>query len=502
MAHADPSQQNAQHRDAVAHKRIGRVLARAADTRSPESTYLAAETRAEWRQKFASLSPALRQTALLYFYEELPMEEIARRQSVPPGTVKRRIHDAHAKLRKEHDMENKTAGLPDFFAEKLAEKIKELERYTQTFGTQGFDEAYRSVQALIAEVRNEERAKAFAVETAAIVANADIKKYADETLATYRAHGEVMKAAWLYLDLAWKLGKECEKIAYTKETILPALASYPDSDLKLHALASHYFWMAYYADKSTADGRNEARSYLDQAMAYYKKTDAADALYANTVAALKALDCLSDDRALRDLEVTGETWLEKDGNLYYFNEPGCNYGNSNLYVYRNPLFYDCGCSCDRWFFPRTIPLIAGAEETRTDQDGHDSGIRRVIATDETVVTPAGTFENCLHLQKTENDGTNCDAWYKEGIGLVKAICEGAGDAGAAKVLSAYEVVGGDGWMPIAEGNRWSYVTPNAPDALYERNEYVVERVGRYFDPHVTDKAIAVSCLNYTALNAD
>lgn len=478
------------------------VLARVADTRSPESTYLAAETRAEWRQKFASLSPALRQTALLYFYEELPMEEIARRQAVPLGTVKRRIHDARVKLRKEHDMENTTAGLPDSFVEKLAEKIKDLERYTQTFGTQGFDEAYRSVQALIAEVRSEERAKAFAVETAKIASNADIEKYAEEALATYRTHGEVMKATWLYLELAWKLGNDREKIAYTKETILPALASYPDSELKIHALALHYFWMAYYADKSTEDGRNEARSYLYQAMAYYTKNNTADASHANTIAALKALDCLSDGRALRDLDVTGETWLEKDGNFYYLNEPGCGYGYSSLYIYCNPLFYYSGYSGDRWFLPRTIPLIAGAEEPMVDQNGHDSGMRKVIATDETVTTPAGTFANCLHLRKTENDGTNCDAWYKKDIGLVKAICEGAGDAGATKVLSAYEIVGGDGWMPIAVGNRWCYVTPNAPDALYERNEYVIERVGRYFEPHITDKAIAVSCLNYTALNAD
>ena len=73
-----------------------------ADRCSPEAEMISRESLRELKEKLSSLSPALRQTAELYFIHGLSMEKIAAVKSLPLGTVKRRIHDARKKLKKEN----------------------------------------------------------------------------------------------------------------------------------------------------------------------------------------------------------------------------------------------------------------------------------------------------------------------------------------------------------------------------------------------------------------
>jgi hypothetical protein len=44
----------------------------------------------------------------------------------------------------------------------------------------------------------------------------------------------------------------------------------------------------------------------------------------------------------------------------------------------------------------------------------------IVSTDETVKTPAGTFEHCLHLKETTPlEGDVSHKWYAPGVGMVK-----------------------------------------------------------------------------------
>ena len=467
-----------------------------ADKRTPEMLTVAAESMREWQTRLNALSPALRSTAILYFWHHLPMEEIARRTDVPLGTVKRRIHDAREKLKKENNMnENKTT-LPDSFAEALAKKIRELETYTKTYGSTGFDSAYTNVKELIANLSDAENVKTYSVKGAEIAAQTDMGKYAEESLAVYRKFNQVQKASWLYLDLCWKNNNKKQQYDYTADTILPALEEYPDSEEKHNELGYHMFWMANYIDKSTADGKAEARDWLNRAMAEYALTSKADASCANTIAALKGLDVLDDGRKQQMILVTGEKWGLENGNLKMLSEPGCWYEDSGLHKFHNYVNMNAGNTGDGYFFPRTVEIAPGAEERMVSDTGADQGIRRVISTDETVTTPAGRFENCLHIEKIDNDGCNIHAWYADGVGLVKITDR---DTVSDKVLASCEIKGGDGWFPCAVGNTWRYENPAKPDALYERNEYVIEQMGKDFEGH---DAISISALNYIALEPD
>jgi len=467
-----------------------------ADKRTPEMLTVSAESMREWQEKLNALSPALRTTAILYFWHHLPMEEIARRTDVPLGTVKRRIHDAREKLKKENNMNEHTNTLPDSFAEALAKKIRELETYTKTYGSTGFDSAYTNVKELIANLSDRENVKTYSVKGAEIAAQTDMGKYAEESLAVYRKFNQVQKASWLYLDLCWKNNDKQKQYHYTADTILPALTEYPDSEEKHNELGSHMFWMANYIDKSTDEGKAEARGWLNRAMAEYALTSKADASYANTVAALKGLDVLDDGRKQRMILVTGEKWSLENGNLKMLSEPGCWYDDSGLHKFHNYVNMNAGNTGDGYFFPRTVEITPGAEERMIDDKGTDQGVRRVISMDENVTTPAGRFENCLHIEKTDNDGYNVHAWYANGVGLVKIT---DGDTVSDKVLASYEIKGGDGYFPCAVGNTWRYENPVKPDVLYERNEYVIEQMGPDFEGH---ECISISALNYIALEAD
>ncbi|MBQ8371152.1 MAG: sigma-70 family RNA polymerase sigma factor, partial [Clostridia bacterium] len=471
------------------------ALAAIADKRTPEMLTCATETMREWRDRLISLSPALRQTAILYFWYHLSMEEIARRTDVPLGTVKRRIHDAREKLKKENDMNTQNT-LPDSFAEALAKKIKELADYTKTYGSVGFDSAYTNVKELIANLSDAENVKSYSVQGAEIAAQTDMGKYAEDSLAVYRKFNEPKKASWLYLDLCWRDDNKKHQYDYTVNTILPALAEYPDSEEKHAELGYHMFWMAHYTDKSTDDGKAEAREWLNRAMAEFESVTFCDAPYANTVAALKGLDALDDGRQQQMILVTGEKWGLENGNLKMLSEPGCWYSDSGLHKFHNYVNMSAGNTGDGWFFPRTIALEAGAEERMIDDKGTDQGVRRVISMDETVTTPAGRFTDCMHIEKIDADNDCIHAWYAKGVGLVKVS---DGDPVSDKVLASYEIKGGDGYFPCAVGNTWRYENPAKPDALHECNEYVIEQMGRDSEGH---DAISISALNYIALEPD
>ena len=479
-----------------------------ADRRSPETLIISRESLRELKVRLSDLSPALRRTAELYFLYGISMEKIASAEALPLGTVKRRIYDARKKLKKENFMKDEKNIVPDGFAEALAVKIKELAEYTNTYGHTGFDSAYRNVKELIAGLSDRENVKKYTLESAAIAAAADPDRYAEEALETFRTYGNVLNASYVYTDLSYRNQDNASRLNYTAETVIPALLEYPDSPERAHALGCHYFWMAYYTKDSDSQNTAEVKKYLALASAEFAKTDLVDAMTANTVSAYKALDFLGDAGEMKYVCTTGETWLMTDDNLYFLFQPGCNYAYSPLWKYMNYITYSAGGMGDGYFFPKDKSLRAGDSESMNHRrTGESCGSRTVISTDETVITPAGTFPDCLRVRKTDNDGDSLDTWYADGIGIVKSMC--VDDAFSVKVLSSYEIVGGSGYLPLAAGNRWRYETPDRPDALIERNEYVIEQIGDYHNPEALRKlgfedctAVSVSCLNCFSLRED
>ncbi len=231
----------------------------------------------------------------------------------------------------------------------------------------------------------------------------------------------------------------------------------------------------------------------------YERAGIVDAMQGAVMAAIKAVPYLRRGEDMAGTCITGEVWYRyPDGRMYYSSQPGFSIGSA-LDRYMPPIFYYAGCTGDRFFFPATDALTAGAVADMIADDGTPVGTREVVSVSETVHTPAGTFEACVRIRKTEVDGVVHEAWYKAGVGLVRF--ESPDDPVLAhKVLLSYEVKGGEGLLPVAVGNRWCYGTPVAPDAMTEVNEYRMETVGKAADKDgVSVEAVALSCFNYIGM---
>lgn len=473
------------------------VLAGLSTGKTPETVYIHRESLGEWRLRLDSLPPSLRETAVQYFWQDLSMDDIAKRSKIPLGTVKRRIHDAREKLKKEYRMEEYKNITHDALIKLITKKIEELSSYEKLYGSKdGFDRAYSEAKALIDSLPDKEEKKKFALEGADIAIKTDKKKYCEDVLALCREHGAVSEASRLHLDLCWELRDNAEKLKYTEATVIPELMKYSENSARNSELGYHYFWCFMY--NHFIDGRSEeslsaCEAAIAKAKEYYSRTTDIDSMHGAVIAALKVPELMRAEDEQKDFAITGELWQIEDGNIYYYNQPGYTL-HSELNRYSASIFYYAGCYGDRYFFPHG-EICVGERETLVNK-GINVGRREVVSLTEVVETPAGVFNNCVHLRKCVNKSDIVDTWYKDGVGLVRFEMSCAPHY--TKVLSAYEIKGGEGLLPTAIGNRWSYETPDRPEVLIERHEYVIEEAGK----HDGKDAFSLSCLNYVALAAD
>ncbi len=473
------------------------------DHATPAAIHADAETMQEWRQRLDNLSPTLRETAVLYFWYDLSMEDIARRTNTPLGTIKSRIHAARSALRKELPMNEQKNTLPDSFAEAVEKKITELQNYHKLYGSNaGFDAAYRSLRELINNLSDREDMKKYAIRSAKIAAEADVNTYGEDALATYRKWGDARSAMFLYFTLGIERRGYTEGAKYFDEVALPDLMTYPESPDRDVAMGYLHLWRGrcyLQEDITDKDGRFEAD--MREAVRYYERVGRADSMYTAALAGRRALPYLRCGEDMAHIHVTGEHWrLYEDGNVYYYSQPGFSVGDS-LRRYHTPIYYYAGAIGDRWFFPQGMTWEVSSTEVMTDRHGNPVGTREVVSTTETVHTPAGTFENCILIRKTETDGTVYEMWYKDGVGLVKEV-NPAEPVLCHKVLVSYEIKGGEGLLPVAVGNRWCYESPARPDGLTEVNEYIMEQTAPGSDNEGRAyTSVTLSCLNYLGLQA-
>ncbi len=108
----DPARLGAWLRSITIHRAIDRIRSRdhcpevdadmqPSDTPDPHSQLERRELRDQVLAAIAGLSGPLRETTTLFYINGYSVEQVARMQEVPAGTVKRRLHDARKRLQKE-----------------------------------------------------------------------------------------------------------------------------------------------------------------------------------------------------------------------------------------------------------------------------------------------------------------------------------------------------------------------------------------------------------------
>jgi RNA polymerase sigma-70 factor (ECF subfamily) len=86
-------------RSATVRSLVGRVLGRALPAAAAPHEWTEADSEMRVRQALAAMKPIHREVFVLYELEGLAGEQIAAITGLPPGTVRRRLHDARAAFR-------------------------------------------------------------------------------------------------------------------------------------------------------------------------------------------------------------------------------------------------------------------------------------------------------------------------------------------------------------------------------------------------------------------
>lgn len=156
---------------------------------------------------------------------------------------------------------------------------------------------------------------------------------------------------------------------------------------------------------------------------------------------------------------TGETYRKSGTRLEFIGQPGI--GSYEFGEGRNADYFEFYASAGELFFDTSMK-----EGESTAIPGKPKDKLTLVSYDESVEVPAGTFDHCMHVRTDSVDfNVACDTWYAPGVGPVR--CRAFGQLTEMEVeeylLIEYEIKGGEGYFPLAVGNRWRYDAPQIPE---------------------------------------
>lgn len=423
------------------------------------------QTYADLREAVERLGEKIREAVRLFYFDDLSVAEIASKLSVPEGTVKRRLFEGRQKLRKGFGaMENENS-VNGSMAGIVMRQVESLKMFRMKNDRSGFEKEYGEILEKAENLRDSEE-KSRIISDILMMCFWWLPEYNnDEVLERIRHNAEVSRNEDIMMDVLAKEHNKVdgpERIQLIKEQI-----SHVRELGMTKTLGYLYFWLGH----SLLEERQE-----DDALECYNKVleilRPTDVYYANAMSAIKAekkrmsLGLAVNDGQL-SYSATGEEYRYVDGKLYFWSQPGYEGGEwyDNI---SSDLFYFAS-RCDNTIYDPD--LKAGDVITASDR----AITLKCISTDETVETPAGIFEKCILYRIDFNGkligGTFVETAICPGVGIV---CEKIGFRGTyVWKLRNYVILGGDGVIPFAPGNRWEYGIETGDMVVRAENSYEV-----------------------------
>ncbi|MBQ6660985.1 MAG: RNA polymerase sigma factor [Lachnospiraceae bacterium] len=478
---------------------------------NPDPEWLAlteTEDRSELNAMVDALSEKLRETLRLHYFEGLSVAEIAEKLSVPVGTVKWRLSEGRNQLRKGYGIMDKTYQENESIEKRVMRQIEALKLWALRRDKSGFEEAFQKVLAAVEELQESKE-----------------KQY--------------MLADVLCRGMWWIPGRDNEE---TKERVRQAALAGHNDDIMQEVVAAEqenvygedlirlirdeqipkmeslgftktlgylWFWLGYdYRKNGQTDLAYEAFEKVTEIL-----NPSEEVYYANALAAIECEKKMQELRAAGNRHVgigaCGEEYRKVNGKWYFWAEPGYNAGDVINDQITPPFINLAGCfmGCDS--------LI--------DDPGMRPGERKISSDDRVtldllkasgpVVTPAGTFEDCLIFRNRINGDTkdweyeSVETAVKPGVGIVAQTFY---PCGAVLELTSFEGPSADamragtltenpegGRFAFVTGNRWEYRVRrmNAEEAIADE-EYRLEVI--YADEKQADLSVGyVMSLNFT-----
>jgi len=431
----------------------------------PEYKYVASEDKDELHTAVSRLSDKVRTIIQLYYFEGLSIVEIADRMSISQGTVKWQLHDGRKKIRKELCAMNEKWN--DTLVERVMKKVEELKLWRLKNSKDGFEVVYKDVLKEVEELPESEK--------------------------KYHALADVLGSGWWWLngDKSDEMFAKIKDAAIRgkNEEVMTFIVTREDSQMPTKARIDFIKNKQIPMLKELGFVKTLACEWFNLGHIYLKKGKTEEAREA-FCELKKVVDSRDENYILSDLAM--DLYDKKSNGLTNDNKyrysltseiEKCRYINNELYRWKHAgveegwvmsvdtdvrnVFYNSSY-CDGRFFAN---IKVGEEYVGSD------GSKLIFVSDkENIDTPAGIFENCQLWKTVYRDETNALSeyftWYKENVGIVKHSHKIYGNT-ESMLLRSYNVVGGNGYLPLAKGNKWDYVCEFDPQYVISVSSFEV-----------------------------
>lgn len=515
------------------HLSLDSIMEQASD--DLESLYIKNETNIEIHNAISALSKPVAETLILYYFSNKSIREISNLLSVPEGTVKSRLHDGRKKLKGElmhlmKEQENRFEG-KDVISEVrlLIQKAESENKMNQNAASLAHcDEAIAKLGKTTAEYKTLARIYRLRASATGYPHREKMLENMEKSVQYAKLADDKKLVCECLLDMAFYANSEKQPQYFSEAYELGTQIEYSE------ICCECAFWLG--ANAVLKMNYTEAEKYFNAALEHYKYIDskasvnccAGDCVrvraFAN--AALKSMKMLRGENRLNGNYVSLNTFCQllrvdedsiRADNEYGWDIPGKQNRPQNI----NRV---CGALMNGK--PSQIILSLGLVENGSSKseyyDYHTGTLinvnHEVISRNATVSTPAGTFENCLHI-RTMEEVANCDAaneshkklmeamsvceyWYAENVGMVKKMYSYPNDPKLCPTafieLQSYETAASEKapqrYFPLVRGNKWEYVFCDGNHIPY--SNYVKYRDCYEVDV-VTDEFVYISNSGYS-----
>lgn len=222
--------------------------------------------------------------------------------------------------------------------------------------------------------------------------------------------------------------------------------------------------------------------------------DENDIYYANALSAMeveeKILKLSDAEQSNMGMGAVGESFKRVNGKMYFWQQPGYSRGNGNQLGC--DVFWNCSV-CDR-LMPDENMLL---QEKFHSSDGNVTMYCKVKGL--VIETPAGIFKDCMcfvwEMEKPIAGFLySCESYFCPGVGIVKQVVHIGGSGTNILELKDYAVTQGEGILPFAKGNRWTYTCQ--ADGIFYDNQVIFEVVSATEDTVILKSYSLVISLGY------
>ena len=391
----------------------------------------------------------------LHYFEGLSISDIAKRTRLAEGTVKSRLSAGREQIRKElgYMDKNKTN---ETLVEAVMRRVEEFKQWRLKNSKKGFEEDYDEVLSQVESLPDSEKkfyamadvmqlgmwylpASRWVAMNREAIREAAIKGNNKEVLATC---------------IQWEVDKYAgqDKVEHVYDVAIPELNAFgsPEAVATMHyILGNEYFDMG--------DLENARREWALTA----EDRDGSPMAVTLTKGILSCLNGLgdavsggADDHYFANANAIEMSRRDQRVILNHFDAWGKDRLLDDYWINPHPHYF--AAQVDSLLFDEAMQ----AGDSVTDSTGKNT--LTCIATDVDVETPCGVLHHCteMHTIIARNDGGKDTfvVWYKRNIGIVAYGWVNDEGNVSRTVLTAFHIEGGLGYIPMAVGNSWDYIT--------------------------------------------